>query len=245
MSWPRFRLEECPLLEEGLWRLAPEEARHLVTVRHCREGDSVEGLMPGRLLLFRLERCDGGWAVRLIEEMAMTDDIPEIVLLAGLLKGDAFDLLLRQVTELGVSRIVPLLCDHSVVRLEGGRADKKQARWLRIVQEESKQCRSPMVPLIEVPRPVEGALALDLPRHRFLAAIEKEATPLGALDVPSSVVLAVGPEGDWSLRERSLFEEACFSPVYLGDRILRAFTAAAVVTSWAVLGWKGGRRVDS
>lgn len=245
MSWPRFRLEGCPLLEEGLWLLSEEEAHHLMTVRHGREGSLVEGLLPGRIVLTRLERCGDGWAARFVEEIAASDEGPEVVLLAGLLKGDSFDLLLRQVTEIGVSRVVPLCCDHSVVRLDDGKAEKKLARWRKIVQEESKQCRSSTIPLLDRPCSVEQALTLDLPSSRFVAAIDASAPPLASLDVPSSLVLAVGPEGDWSSEEAARLEEASFRSVYLGHRILRAFTAAAVVSSWAVQGWLGGRRVLS
>lgn len=245
MSWPRFRLEGCPLLEEGLWLLSEEEAHHLMTVRHSREGSFVEGLLPGRIVLTRLERRGEKWAVRFVEELSVSDEGPEIVLLAGLLKGDSFDLLLRQVTEIGVSRIVPLCCDHSVVRLDDGKAEKKLARWRKIVQEESKQCRSSAIPLLDRPCSVEQALTLDLPSSRFVAAIDASAPPLASLDVPSSLVMAVGPEGDWSAGEESCLKEASFLPVYLGHRILRAFTAAAVVSSWAVQGWLGGRRVLS
>lgn len=243
MSWPRFRLEGCTPLEEGLWLLSPEEAHHLTTVRHSRAGSLVEGLLPDRIVLTRLERVSQGWAARFVEEVSVVDDGPEIVLLAGLLKGDAFDLLLRQVTEIGVSRIVPLRCDHSVVRLDDGKIEKKLVRWRKIIEEESKQCRSSRVPLLAPPCDVRGALALDLPAHRFVAAIDASAPPLASLDVPPALALAVGPEGDWSDDEAARLQEASFRPVYLGHRILRAFTAAAVVTSWAVQGWLGGRRV--
>lgn len=245
MSWPRFRLERCRPVGEGLWFLSDEETHHLLAVRHCREGDLVEGLLPGKIILSRLEPHGEGWAARVVEERTVTEEIPEIVLLAGILKGDGFELLLRQVTELGVSRVIPLRCDHSVVRLDGDRTAKKRARWEKIVQEESKQCRSPHVPTVAVPQTVEEALDLSLPSRRFIAALDDEAVPLGALDVPPSLALAVGPEGDWSARERVLFREARFEPVSLGPRILRAFTAAVVVSSWAVLGRLGGRRDDS
>ena len=237
VSLPRLRLERSRELEPGCWLISEEEAHHLTHVRRCRDGSLVEGLLPGRRLVLRLAEDPRGLLGKVEEEHLETIDLPGITLCIALLKAESFDLLLRQATEAGVTRIVPLACDHSVVRLEGDRLGKKLERWRRILEESTKQCGAATPPELTVPVTVEGLSALDLPEQRLVAAIDPDNVPLGAVVPQGSVAVAIGPEGDWSPRELDMLARLGFRSVSLGPRILKAFTAAVVSCSWLTQAW--------
>ncbi len=237
MSLPRLRLERSTELERGRWLISEEEAHHLLNVRRCAEGSLVEGLLAGRRLRLRLVQEGEGLVGLVEEERVETEDLPEITLCIALLKAESFDLLLRQATEAGVSRIVPLACDHSVVRLHGARLEKKLDRWRRILEESTKQCGASTPPELTSPLAVADLNGEELPRQRFVAAIDPDNVPLGDVVPERHVVVAVGPEGDWSPRELDVFGRLGFRSLSLGPRILKAFTAALVCCSWLTQSW--------
>lgn len=237
MSLPRLRLERSREIERGCWLISAEEAHHLTHVRRCRDGSLVEGLLPGRRLVLRLVEDPQGLLGKVEEERTEKADLPEITLCIALLKAESFDLLLRQATETGVTRIVPLACDRSVVRLDGARLEKKLDRWRRILEESTKQCGAATPPELTDPVSVEQLEGLDLPPQRLVAAIDPDNVPLGAVVPAGNTVVAIGPEGDWSPRELDWLGRFGFQPVSLGPRILKAFTAAAVCCAWLTQAW--------
>lgn len=237
MSLPRLRLERSRETEPGRWLISPEEAHHLLRVRRCKEGSLVEGLIPGRRLVLRLDDSPEGLVGTVLEEHAETTGMPRITLCIALLKAESFDLLLRQATEAGVTRIVPLACDHSVVRLEGARLEKKLDRWRRILEESTKQCGATVPPELASPVTVEALGNRDLPAQRLVAAIDPDNVPMGTVVPEREVAVAIGPEGDWSPRELEILSGLGFRAVSLGPRILKAFTAAVVCCSWLTQAW--------
>lgn len=237
MSLPRLRLERSREVEPGRWLISTEEAHHLLRVRRCREGSLVEGLLTGRRLVLKLKESPEGLAGIVVEEHAETTGSPRITLCIALLKAESFDLLLRQATEAGVTTILPLACDHSVVRLEGAKLEKKLDRWRRILEESTKQCGAATPPELLAPVSVGALDSGDLPSQRLVAAIDPENVPLGTVVPMDDVAVAIGPEGDWSPRELESLSALGFQAVSLGPRILKAFTAAVVCCFWLTQAW--------
>ncbi len=236
MSLPRLRLEKC--VREGTdWLIDKDEAHHLVKVRRCYSGAVVEGLLNGEKISLRLI-CDGD-TLR-AQEISRTLELPvypEIHLLLAVLKNEQMDLALRFSSEIGVSVIHLLSCERSVPKYEEQKLDDKMRRWNKILDESTKQSGSALPPVL---LPQEDLSNFDfscLPKDRYAALISDDARALCevSLPVPSSVALAIGPEGDWSCFESNTLLDNGFVPISLGKRILRASTAVAVMCSWFVM----------
>lgn len=157
---------------------------------------------------------------------------PEVTLLLGLLKGDRHDFAIQKATELGVRRIVSVVCRRSVPALGSERAERRQIRWQRVVQSAAQQCRRPDLPEVTAPLSFSEALSA-VPGGLRLMLYEGVAPPLRSLlpDADANaaaqpIALLVGPEGGFEDAEVAEATEAGFQPCSLGPRVLRAETAA-------------------
>lgn len=234
MSLPRLRLEKCSL-ENGVWTIDPQEAKHLVKVRRCYSGSLVEGLLAGQKIQLKLI-CDGA-AVQAVEVSRAEEalPVPQIHLLLGVLKADQFDLALRFSAEIGVYAIHLLQCGRSVPQYEPAAIDGKMRRWQKILDEATKQAGSTRPPQLLPPVPVAEFDFSALPQSRFAALLDDDARPIREAECAGCVAVAIGPEGDWEPEESALLLARSFQPVSLGSRVLRASTAVAVACSWFML----------
>lgn len=145
------------------------------------------------------------------------------VLAPALIKKDHFDLVLQKATELGVSKIIPILAERSVMSV----LNLDRARL--IVTEAAEQCERLTVPVVVPPMRVVD-LIKTLSPHEKLVYLSERGRTQGALLRQDKKVFAVGPEGGWTPMELSLFsgQKGAVS-LNLGDRILRAETASIAV----------------
>ncbi|MFP4157452.1 MAG: RsmE family RNA methyltransferase [Opitutales bacterium] len=220
--------------------LEARESHHLVRVFRARSGEAVE-LLNGRGLRYfgRLSRVDAGAAevtVERIEEHPVPR--PELTLLQSIPKGKTMDLILRIATEIGVARVVPVFTDQGEVQLKGERLQSKLEKWRLTMIESCKQCGLPFLPDLEEPRSIEDwieASAGASAALKIVASLEEGSRSLlSALEQMGEireVVVAVGPEGDFSGREYSALTRSGFRSVRLGANVLRAETAAAYTLS--------------
>ena len=135
------------------------------------------------------------------------------------------DATLRKSTELGVSRIVPIASERSVVRLSSDRADRRVSHWRNVVIAACEQCGRNHVPevaaIIDFVAFVSRTTSDGL---RLLLAPDADRD-LKQLEPPSRVTLLVGPEGGLAPEERRRAEGSGFVPVRFGPRVLRTETA--------------------
>ena len=131
-------------------RLAPEESHHLVTVNRCGRGDPVVAFDGrGREWLTECVDPSKSAAILRVKESRQAPPRPhEITLAQALPKGSTMDDIVRQATEIGAARIVPLLSERTQVHLEGDRADKKIEKWRTAAIGAAKQCGNPWLPEI-------------------------------------------------------------------------------------------------
>jgi 16S rRNA (uracil1498-N3)-methyltransferase len=131
-------------------RLDEAESHHLVAVNRCGRGDPVVAF-DGRGREWICECADPAkhGAVLRVKSSRQAPPLPHALTLAQALpKGATMDEIVRQATELGARRIVPLLTERTQVHLDGGRAAKKHGKWLTTAIEAAKQCGNPWVPEI-------------------------------------------------------------------------------------------------
>jgi len=214
--------------------LTADEAKHLREVLRLKPGDEVS-VFDGEGKEFRARVAQ---ARRESAELDLDEEIapasPEsplqIELAVALLKGEKFDLVVQKATELGVTKIVPLITRYADIKLrDESDASKRVARWQRIALEAAKQSGRAVVPTIENPTLFESVLC---PSSPCLLFSEKDGHGLTQTDT-DVVTAIIGSEGGWSDEELEQARAAGAQIVTLGGRILRAETAA--ITAAALL----------
>jgi 16S rRNA (uracil1498-N3)-methyltransferase len=224
-------------------RLDADESHHLVAVNRCQRGDPVIAF-DGRGREWICECADPakGGAQLTVKSTRQASALPcAIVLAQSLPKGATMDEIVRQATEIGATRIIPVLSERTQVHLDTDRAEKKVAKWHVTAIEAAKQCGNPWVPEIAPLTPLTDLLAgakdHDL---RLVASLHPGAKPLKAVLAhhhqahgrpPQRVLWLVGPEGDLSPAEMTAAVMAGFAPVTLGPLVLRCDTAAVYALS--------------
>ena len=173
-------------------------------------------------------------SAELIRHRAVERELPTAITLAlGMPAGERMDFVVEKATELGVGAIQPLVCERSVLRLSGERAERRRAHWQAIAIAACEQCGRNRVPTIEPPRPLPEWLAGLDPRaadeSRWLLGW-RDATPLDAA-APSRVCVLSGPEGGFTEDEEALARARQFQVRSLGPRVLRADTAPLSVAA--------------
>ncbi len=143
------------------------------------------------------------------------------------------DTIVRQVTELGVSRIVPVSAERSQVRGGGSGLAKKTERWRRIADAAVEQSRRQRVPTIDAPCEVTSLPWAELPELVLLLdpGADGDAWDRALSSAVGSVAVMVGPEGGWSSGEVAAGVDNGAVPVGMGPRILRADTAGVVAVA--------------
>jgi 16S rRNA (uracil1498-N3)-methyltransferase len=166
---------------------------------------------------------------------------PKITLALAIFKFDRMEWALEKCTEIGVTRIIPVIARRSDAHLATA-AVKRHERWQRIVRQASEQSRRSTPPEIVAPVRLKdlagaGVLPAGALTRVVLAESEKDTRLGGILQSRSSeveVVLAVGPEGGWAEDELAWLRETGWIAASLGETILRAETAAIVATALAL-----------
>jgi 16S rRNA (uracil1498-N3)-methyltransferase len=163
-----------------------------------------------------------------------------ITLLQGVARGERMDLIVQKATELGVTRIVPVLAERSVVKMDAKHRARKREHWQAIAISACEQCGRNRVPEVADAMPLGDVIdALPGDTRRCLLAADAEATLASAAREPGGgLVLLIGPEGGLADNERQFARVNGFMAYRLGPRILRTETAglAALATLQSVAG---------
>lgn len=155
----------------------------------------------------------------------------KLVLFQGIIKNEKMDYALQKAAEIGVTEIVPVICERTVVKVENTKdAEKKRERWQKIVREACKQCGRSKVPEVLAPMPFESAIKIIGELETKITAYEEEKTQniTTAVKKSDSIGYFIGPEGGISEKEFKKLTEIGAVSVSLGKRILRAETASVV-----------------
>ncbi|HEY4245203.1 MAG TPA: RsmE family RNA methyltransferase [Lacunisphaera sp.] len=242
---PDFRVYYRPTDHEPAEiRLDAAESHHLVAVNRCSRGDPVTAFDgQGREWITECVEPSKNATVLRVREIRQAKRLPhEITLAQALPKGSTMDEIIRQATEVGAARIVPLLTERTQVHLDGDRADKKIEKWHTGAIEAAKQCGNPWLPEISSIQNF-GTFVRDAKEYelKLIASLHAGAMTLktalshyrekhGA-SAPRKTIWLIGPEGDFSPAELTDAITAGFQPVTLGPLVLRSDTAAIYALS--------------
>jgi 16S rRNA (uracil1498-N3)-methyltransferase len=231
---------EAALVPGAIVELPRETASHLVKVLRARSGDPLILFSgDGREYAGAIESVRGSRVTASVGSGADVDrESPfAVTLIQCVPRGDRMDFIVQKATELGVARIVPVLSQRSVVRLDAAQAESKTAHWRAVVVNACEQCGRNRLPIIEPPAPLVEYLgncagaagASQTARFVLEPGAEAAATP-SALETAAHI--AVGPEGGFGEDELDAFRIAGFMRLRLGPRILRTETAAIAALTW-------------
>jgi len=204
--------------------LPPDETNHVHNVLRGRNGDLIEVVDgDGRLFAARLRSGGEAAVVKGLEAPGGTG--VEISLYQAVPKGRRMDLVVEKATEVGATRIVPLLAERGVVSPREG----KVGRWQRVAEAAARQALRLSVPAVAEPVRFEDA-ASEVGETGVLLHNAPDLQPVEAV-VGAPVSLFVGPEGGWSEGELLLAEEAGLTFGGLGPYRLRSETAGIIAVA--------------
>ena len=219
-----------------------EEAHHALRVMRLRIGDRCEIFNgTGQAARATITAASGTcMQLTLDEQLPPMPPTADITLALAIPKGANMELIVQKAVELGIKRIIPLITERTIVRLNDKEAAAKTAKWRKTVLEACKQSGVNTLPTVEPPQPYKLFLQRgDLPGLHLQCAIVPHARPLRDLleaareTGQTACTLLIGPEGDFSPAEYTAAEAAGFVPAYLGPIILRVETAVFMAASAA------------
>jgi len=233
---PRFYIPPASWTPSRLM-LEAAEAHHALQVLRMKPGDrAVVFNGRGEEATVQIGDPQGRDLPVIPQQFARTEPVTcEITLGQAVPKGKTMDLIVQKATELGATRIAPLLSDRTVVQLTGREATSKQEKWQRTALEACKQCGRNWLPEVLTPCSIGQFLAnhhgeFDL---MLIASLQPEAQTLKEhLRMvrqpanPGRVLILIGPEGDFTPAEIGEAQTAGALPLTLGSIVFRSETAA-------------------
>jgi 16S rRNA (uracil1498-N3)-methyltransferase len=221
--------------------LPRETGAHLAKVLRARSGDEVVLFNgDGREFTGAIEKVQGSRVSASIgAARSMDRESPfQLTLVQCVPRGDRMDFIVQKATELGVVRIVPVLSQRSVVRLDESQSISKQAHWRAVAVSACEQCGRNRLPAVDTPLPLLSYLGgLARAKGEVLRLVleperaERPERGAGVIDMAtprsaSRAEIAIGPEGGFAPEELEAFDLSAFARVTLGPRVLRTETAA-------------------
>jgi 16S rRNA (uracil1498-N3)-methyltransferase len=216
--------------------LSPSETHHLIRVLRLSLGERVEVSDGcGRIFSAEISLLEPAAArLRILSELSTSlESNLQITLGLALARSETFDLIVRQVTEMGIFRLIPFHATRSLIRPEGWKK-ARHSRWLRLAQGALKSSQRQVLP--EIMTPVDFLQVLEGPEDLKLMFWEDHRdhdfkADLASWPRPQSVRALIGPEGGFTAAEAAAAQNAGFLLKGLGPRRLRVETAAmAAVT---------------
>jgi 16S rRNA (uracil1498-N3)-methyltransferase len=207
------------------------ESHHLMKVLRLREGDEVEALDgKGNKYLTEIYKTDHKQVeLKILHKNFFAQEKPTFRLAVALSKGNRWEDMIRPLTELGVTRITPLLTDHSEYKNIEKKLDSKIKKWQKIAIDACKQSGNPWMPHFDFPETFTFFLQnIKEGEKIFIGSLSKSSKSIKDLEIGAvdQASILIGPEGGWSEKEIELAEENGFSAFSLGSSTLRLETAA-------------------
>ena len=232
---------ETSLASGTIVELPRETAAHLAKVLRARSGDALILFGgDGREYAGVIDNVRGSRVTATVGNGGEVDrESPlGVTLVQCLPRGDRMDFIVQKATELGVTRIVPVLSQRSVVRLNAAQAESKAAHWRAITVNACEQCGRNRLPVIETPAPLINYLGCSATTGNSATTgakwvLDPALQTASIHSIPDiAVQIAIGPEGGFTDDELDAFRIAGFASLRLGPRILRTETAAIAAITW-------------
>ena len=230
--WIAERWDEATATIDGA------QAEHLARVLRAQPGMEADVVAGGhvyhaQVAAVTLAGAQSEVRFNLTAELRADPALP-VTLVLAVYKFDRMEWAIEKATELGVAAIAPVVSRRTEKHLAQA-AEKRAARWRRIVHEASQQARRSDVPLLHDPVALSARVRAASAATRIVLAEQERTTTLhhaveeamaAAGDEMPQIEIAIGPEGGWAPSEEALFDASGWRAASLGPRIVRAETAA-------------------
>jgi 16S rRNA (uracil1498-N3)-methyltransferase len=211
------------------------EGHHAAVVRRLAVGEELV-LTDGRGLLAHsrvVEVGKGSLRAEVLDVSTVAAEMPRVVVVQAVPKGERGELAVEMLTEVGVDVIVPWSASRSVARWKGDRAARSLEKWRTAAREAAKQSRRAWFPEVA---PLAGTdeVAARLAQASVRVVLHEAASgPLADVPVPGrgEIVIVVGPEGGITEEELSAFAQVGAEPLRLGSSVLRSSTAGVAAAA--------------
>jgi len=211
-----------------------QDAQHIIKVLRLNIGDHIV-LLDGtgheyeaEIVRFSTNRV---YVTIVRKVLTATESSVQIIVGQGYLKDKKMDLLVRHLTEIGISQWIPVITERSIPQPDKKRMVSRIQRWKAIANEAVKQCKRSIPPEIFAPVSFQEAVRQNNIADLKIIFFENETIPIKRSLVPdgqtpSKIMIMLGPEGGFSQKEVDLAKTAGFITASLGPRILKAETAS-------------------
>lgn len=220
--------------KENKMILTSNDIYHIKVVMRMKDKDLITVIYEEEPYLCCLQNVNQDIQVFIQKKLEKVEEkIPEVTLIIPLLKEQKMDFIFQKATELGIKKFIPYSAEHSIIKLNPSKEEKKIERWKRIVKEASEQSFRTDIPKI---MPLHSLDDLkDLKGISYLCSTrEKEKTIKKMMKknrMCDRINLVIGPEGGLSLKEEEALEKMGFIPITLGNRIMRVETVPIFLLS--------------
>jgi 16S rRNA (uracil1498-N3)-methyltransferase len=215
--------------------LEGSEGHHAATVRRLTTGEQLS-LADGEGSVARCRVTSVGkrsLTAEVLEVVTAPPEIPRVIVVQAIPKGERGELAVEMLTEVGVDVIVPWAASRSIARWKGDRAEKALAKWRTAAREAAKQARRSWFPTVAHLATTDDVAAL-LSRASVRVVLHEAASgPLADVPVPGrgEIVVVVGPEGGITDDELEAFSAVGAEPLRMGSSVLRSSTAGVAAVA--------------
>lgn len=217
-------------LDKDKFIISNDDWYHIKTVMRMIDKDKIEVVYEKEVYLCEIDNND----IKMLKKMDNNEDnLLEIILVIPLLRENKMDLILQKATELGVSKIIPVITERSIIELKGEKEIKKITRWERICKEAAEQSHRNIIPNVMSIQTLSDLEKMDGLKIVCSTKEKKQNLKLFLTKHKKydKIIIVVGPEGGLSNKEENYLVNIGFNPVTLGNRIMRVETVPIFILS--------------
>ena len=218
--------------EDNNFSLYESDIHHIKNVMRYHENDLIEVVYDKILYTCKITNISP-LSLEIIDAKEKESNSKVTLTIAlSLVNEQKMDLILQKLTELGVSRIIPIVTTRSIIKLDEKRIEKKLTRWKMICKEASEQSKRIDIPIIDDIKKIDDIINLNNDIKLLCTLKEKPISINNYLpNQIKDILFAIGPEGGFTDEEEQKLLNNGFKPVSLGKRVMRVETAAIYVAS--------------
>ena len=220
--------------QENYLILEESDIHHIKNVMRNKVGNKIECIYDKELYICEIEDLTSP-KVKIIEKKEeKASNMPEVCIAVALVKEQKMDLILQKLTELGISKIIPVAMERSIVKLDEKKFEKKKERWEKICKEAAEQSKRNDIPEITNIHTVKELANLEY-KNKFICSTRNPKNLVNNYlqdqEACATMIFVIGPEGGISPKEEDLLIEFGYTPVTFGPQIMRVETAAIYIAS--------------
>ena len=223
--------------------LDKNDLHHIKTVMRMKSGDEIEIIYNKILYICKIDDINSN-KFSVVRECNKNNEMEiELVVAVGLVKEQKMDLILQKLTELGVSKIIPVMMERSIVKLDDKKKEKRRCRWQSICKEAAEQSKRNVIPVVEKVKAL-NELTFSEDYLKMVCSVKERNNLINNYlqnnKNYAKMIFVIGPEGGISSLEEDFLNSLGYVSVSLGSRVLRVETACIYVASiinFFSMGW--------